>query len=30
MFLGRGGVLLLRGEDEVVEGDPVHGGDGLV
>jgi len=30
MSFGRGGVLLSRGEDEVVEVDPVCGGDGLI
>jgi len=30
MFLGRGGVLFPRGEDKVVEVNPVRGGDGLV
>ena len=30
MFFRRGGVLLPGGKDEVVEVDPVHGGDGLI
>jgi len=30
IFFGRGGVLLPRGKDEIIEVDPVHGGNGLI